>query len=121
VSLVARQLEENGISTVILGSALDIVEYCGVPRFLFTDFPLGNPCGRPFDNQSQQEILAQAFTLLETANRAGTTRRNPMVWHKGSEWKTNYMKVDDSNRAKLLQAGNARRLDQAAVRERRRD
>jgi len=121
VSLVARQLEENGISTIILGSALDIVEYCGAPRFLFTDFPLGNPCGRPFDTESQREILAQAFTLLESATQGGTTLRNPMVWHKGSEWKANYMKVDDSNREQLLQAGNARRIDQAAVRERRKD
>jgi D-proline reductase (dithiol) PrdB len=33
VSLVARHLETNGIPTVIVGSALDIVEHCGVPRF----------------------------------------------------------------------------------------
>jgi len=39
VSLVARYLEANGLPTVIVGSALDIVEHCGVPRFLFTDFP----------------------------------------------------------------------------------
>ena len=37
MSLVARILEEAGIPTVILGSAIDIVEHCGVPRFLFTD------------------------------------------------------------------------------------
>jgi D-proline reductase (dithiol) PrdB len=43
ISLVARHLETNGIPTVIVGSALDVVEHCGVPRFYFTDFPLGNP------------------------------------------------------------------------------
>src|SRR5258707_5895590 len=31
----------------------DIVEYVGVPRFLFSDFPLGNPAGRPNDPASQ--------------------------------------------------------------------
>ena len=31
--------------TVIVGSARDVVEECGVPRFVFSDFPLGNPCG----------------------------------------------------------------------------
>ena len=33
VSLVGRHLEANGISTVIVGSALDVVEHCGVPGF----------------------------------------------------------------------------------------
>jgi len=47
VSLVARHLEANGVPTVIAGSALDIVEASGAPRFAFTDFPLGNPLGKP--------------------------------------------------------------------------
>ena len=47
VCLAARMLEENGISTVVMGCAKDIVEYVGVPRFLFSDFPLGNAAGRP--------------------------------------------------------------------------
>ena len=42
VSLVARLLEENGIATVVMGCAKDIVEHVGVPRLLFSDFPLGN-------------------------------------------------------------------------------
>ena len=34
VSLVARHLEANGISTVVMGCAKDIVEHAAVPRFL---------------------------------------------------------------------------------------
>src|ERR1700682_937310 len=49
VSLAARMLEENGIATVVMGCAKDIVEHVGVPRFLFSDFPLGNAAGRPRD------------------------------------------------------------------------
>jgi hypothetical protein len=45
VSLAARHLEENGIATVVMGCAKDIVEFVGVPRFLFSDFPLGNATG----------------------------------------------------------------------------
>src|SRR5204862_6365439 len=37
VSLAARMLEENGISTIVMGCSKDIVEYVGVPRFLFSD------------------------------------------------------------------------------------
>ncbi len=49
VGLAARHLEAHGIPTVIMGCAKDIVEHCGVPRFLWSDFPLGNSAGRPFD------------------------------------------------------------------------
>jgi D-proline reductase (dithiol) PrdB len=61
VSLVARHLEAGGIPTVIIGSALDVVEHCGVPRFYFTDFPLGNPCGHPWQSDMQREIVRQAL------------------------------------------------------------
>ena len=47
VSLTARALEAAGISTVVLGCARDIVEHVGVPRLLFSDFPLGNAAGKP--------------------------------------------------------------------------
>ncbi|HSC01004.1 MAG TPA: reductase, partial [Burkholderiaceae bacterium] len=57
VSLAARTLEAAGIATVVLGCAKDIVEHVGVPRFVFSDFPLGNAAGRPRDADSQ------AFTL----------------------------------------------------------
>ena len=69
VSLAARALEESGIATVVMGCAKDIVEHVGVPRFLFSDFPLGNAAGRPHDADSQALTLELALTLLET--RAG--------------------------------------------------
>lgn len=52
-SLLARFLEATGISTVVMGAAKDIVEYCGVPRFLFSDFSLGNAAARPNDIASR--------------------------------------------------------------------
>ena len=38
VSLAARMLEQDGIATIVIGCAKDIVEYVGVPRLLFSDF-----------------------------------------------------------------------------------
>ena len=64
MSLVARHLEANGIPTVVIGSALDVVEHCGVARFVFTDFPLGNPCGHPYARDMQKSIVAQALRLV---------------------------------------------------------
>ena len=59
VSLAARMLEENGIATVVMGCAKDIVEHVGVPRFLFSDFPLGN-CRRPAAGPGVAGIHARA-------------------------------------------------------------
>ena len=64
VSLAARYLEQHGIATVVMGCARDIVEHCGVPRFVFSDFPLGNAAGRPFDEDSQRITLWIALDLL---------------------------------------------------------
>jgi len=90
VSLIARHLETNGIPTVIMGAAKDIVEQCGVPRFLFTDFPLGNQAGRPFDVESQRETLELALRVLESAPAPRTTVQSPLRWHADASWKRDY-------------------------------
>ncbi|MGE0859199.1 MAG: hypothetical protein AB7P42_08840 [Gammaproteobacteria bacterium] len=114
MSLVARALEAARVATVVVGSARDIVEHCGVPRFLFTDFPLGNPCGRPWDEASQRDIADRAFDLVEQARGPRTTVVTPQVWSVSSAWKEAYMQVGEHNRAALLAAGEARRAQQAA-------
>jgi D-proline reductase (dithiol) PrdB len=90
VSLVARHLEDNGIPTVIMGCAKDIVEYCGVPRFLFSDFPLGNSAGRPRDVESQTATLELALRVLETAPAARTTVQSPLRWRDDASWKLDF-------------------------------
>src|SRR5262245_47515652 len=89
-SLVARHLEANGISTVIMGCAKDIVEHCGVARFLFSDFPLGNSAGKPHDPASQEMTLELALALLETAAEPRTTLQSPLKWSESAEWKLDY-------------------------------
>jgi len=87
VSLIARHLEANEIPTVVFGCARDIVEYAGVPRFVFSDFPLGNPCGRPFDRAMQRHIVELGLELLESASRPGITVETPYVWSEDTSWK----------------------------------
>src|SRR6202022_3731410 len=65
-ALVARHLEADGIPTVVMGCAKDIVEHAAVPRLLFSDFPLGNSTGKPHDVASQALTLELALRLLET-------------------------------------------------------
>ncbi len=73
--------------TVIIANARDIVEHCGVARLLFTDFPLGSPCGEPFNADMQSAIVGQAFDLLETATATRTTVTAPFAWSEGEDWK----------------------------------
>jgi hypothetical protein len=93
---VARHLEANGLPTVIMGCAKDIVEHCGVPRFLFSDFPLGNSAGRPNDVESQAQTLEMALRVLETAPAGRTTVQSPLRWREDASWKLDY-----NNLAKL--------------------
>ena len=96
MSLVARHLEADGLPTVIMGCAKDIVEHCGVPRFLFSDFPLGNSAGRPHDPDSQALTLELALRVLESAPAARTTVQSPLRWSDDAAWK-----LDFNNLAKL--------------------
>lgn len=119
MSLIARHLEENGIPTVIIGSARDVVEECGVARFLFTDFPLGNPCGKPWDKEMQGAILAMALDLLQGAWQPRTTVQAPFVWSEDDTWRTVFMHVSEEQREAFKKAGEARRAAQANAKARR--
>jgi D-proline reductase (dithiol) PrdB len=93
ISLVARHLEANGISTVVMGCAKDIVEHAAVPRFLFSDFPLGNSAGKPHDPKSQAFTLEFALRVLETAPGPQTTVQSPLRWSADASWKRDYNNV----------------------------
>ena len=77
-----------------MGSAKDIVEHCGVPRFLFSDFPLGNSAGKPFDVESQAAMLESALQLLESATAARTTVQSPQRWSDDPSWKIDYSNTE---------------------------
>ena len=117
MSLVSRHLESQGIPTVVLGSARDIVEECGVARFLFTDFPLGNPVGKPEDPAMQRTTVGYALDLLETARLPRTTVQTPWRWSEDESWREVYARIDPAKIEALRAEGAARRAKQAAVRE----
>jgi len=94
VSLTARYLEQHGIPTVVMGCAKDIVEHCGVPRLLFSDFPLGNAAGKPHDAESQAATLDLALRLLETAVGPRTTLQSSQRWDETGEWKLDYLNLE---------------------------
>ena len=121
-ALIARHLEAGGTPTVVMGCAKDIVEHCGVPRFLFSDFPLGNAAGRPGDPASQAFTLDLALRVLEAAPAARTTVQSPLRWSDDALWKRDYgstqgLTPEDLARLRRefdAQKGNARDAPRAA-------
>lgn len=112
MSLVARHLEANGIATVIVGSARDIVEMVGVPRFVFVDYPLGNPIGKPDAADEQRQTVMMAMELLTAARGPRTTQQSELAW--GSDaWRDNFMHVGPDNAEALAEAGRRRQQKQA--------
>jgi D-proline reductase (dithiol) PrdB len=78
---------------VVMGCAKDIVEHAAVPRFLFSDFPLGNSAGKPHDPDSQAFTLELALRVLEAAPGPQTTVQSPLRWSADASWKRDYNNI----------------------------
>jgi D-proline reductase (dithiol) PrdB len=101
LAIVAHLLEAAGIASVVMGCAKDIVEHAGVPRFLFSDFPLGNAAGRPHDVASQDFTLELALKVLEAAPAARTTVQSTLRWSDSADWKLDYANVERLSPAEI--------------------
>ena len=69
-----------------------------VPRFLFSDFPLGNSAGKPHDVASQAFTLELALRVLETAPGPQTTVQSPLRWSADHSWKRDYSNAGHAER-----------------------
>jgi hypothetical protein len=76
-----------------MGAAKDIVEHAGVPRFLFSDFPLGNSAGKPHEPDTQAFTLDLALKVLESAAGPRTTVQSPLRWAENGDWKLDFSNV----------------------------
>ena len=78
--MLARTLEEAGLSTVVVTTMPFWVEKIGVPRTLAVEFPFGHTLGRPGDAAQQMRVIRQALEVLETAAAPGTIAHSAEVW-----------------------------------------
>ena len=89
VGLIARKVEEAGIPTVSMTSALDITRLVKPPRSVFLNFPLGHTTGRPFDREGQMQILKRSLEFLVEAQEGGDIKELLNVWSKDWELSVN--------------------------------
>ena len=96
MSLLARHFESLGIPTLILGSALDILEAGQPPRAQFLNFPLGFESGPFRDKATQLEIVRRGLSGFENMTTAGI---NPLDfnWDEGWELIRNREHSDSSD------------------------
>src|SRR5580693_1052060 len=64
-SALARVLEAQGLSTVILALVREFVVKVRPPRAIFVPFPFGAPCGLPGQRDQQMSVLRTALGTFE--------------------------------------------------------
>jgi hypothetical protein len=65
VSLVAAEIERQGIPTVVLQFLKEVALKVGPPRALWLPFPHGFPLGKPEDPALQKSIMLQALAMVD--------------------------------------------------------
>jgi len=82
-------VEEAGIPTLCMTSALDITRSVKAPRAVFVNFPLGHQTGRPNDAAIQRLIVRDAMRAFETIATPGQIVELPYVWDQNDRtWET---------------------------------
>lgn len=92
MSVMARMFEDDGLPTVCMVSALDIVQSAKPPRASFTDYPLGHTAGKPGDLEDQLDTVSRALELFATVDQPGT------IVDIGKNW----LDIDPDWKAKVL-------------------
>ena len=80
MGLVARVIEEAGISTVILSMMPAYQPAVGAPRVAAIGHPFGRPFGNVGDAETQRAVLRAALHVLATAEAPGRVVHLPFQW-----------------------------------------
>ena len=82
-------VEEAGIPTLCMTSALDITQAVRPPRAVFVNFPLGHQTGKPNQPELQKRIVMDAMSAFEKITKPGTIIELPYVWDENDRvWET---------------------------------
>jgi D-proline reductase (dithiol) PrdB len=76
VSLIARGLEDAGISTVLVSVMEPLSSFARPPRQVIRKLNIGATVGRPHDVEGQTETLRRMLELVDTADEFGIVDRD---------------------------------------------
>lgn len=86
MGLLARHIEESGIPTVSMTSALDITRMVKPPRSVFVNFPMGYEAGPPNNPALQRRIMLAALNFVSIVTEPGSILELPLIWEQDPEW-----------------------------------
>jgi hypothetical protein len=92
VGLIAREIEQHGIPTLSMTSALSITRAVNPPRAAYLDFPLGHTAGKPHQPRLNRYIVRDALTGFETLHQPGQMLMLPYEWADDDAWKDGVMR-----------------------------
>lgn len=78
--MLARTLEERGITTVIVTMMPVWSERIGAPRTLGVEHPYGQTIGPAGDRERQREVFRAALDVLASAEEPGYIAESPFEW-----------------------------------------
>jgi hypothetical protein len=73
-------IEDQGIPTLLAGTALDIMRQVTPPRAVFVDHPVGRAFGPPHDRRRNEAILARVLAELPNFTQPGEIRDPGFQW-----------------------------------------
>lgn len=78
--MLARAIEEAGLSTVTVTMMPGFAQRAGTPRIVGVEFPFGHPLGMPHDREMQMSVLSDALGFLASASEANQVLHLPHEW-----------------------------------------
>ena len=82
MGLLAREIEQAGITTVSFSLNRKQSEAVSPPRSLVLRFPFGHPLGEPGARNQQLQLLFDALQLALTATEPGVIVELPYRWKR---------------------------------------
>lgn len=83
--IIARELEEEGICTVMVASLRSVCENIKPPRTVLVRFPFGQVFGAPFDITTQKEVLAECLIHIKSIREPGEIAPLNLTWQSSVE------------------------------------
>lgn len=80
MGLVARNLEENGFSTIVLNVIPEFHREIGFPRTAAIGHPFGRPIGEVNDIKGQKDVLNSTLMALREIKEPGKIVHLPFSW-----------------------------------------
>ena len=82
MGLLAREIEQAGITTVSLSLNREQSQAVQPPRSIVVRFPFGHPLGEPGATRQHNQLLFDALQLALTATKPGTISERPYRWKR---------------------------------------